>query len=295
MSFIERFVLGSLVCGIFSSATFADAILLENFATDPVTGGRATVSGNAGRFIYNSGNMTAAYDSQLATTKMVWSLGQTLTQNNSFSFDTRFKINSMVADPNQYMEMSFGLIHSSATGWDRPGGGTGPRSDLAWDVVTFDYFPNNTFFGPPSLVPTEINSDDGSTGYYSSLNSTFGQPTYLPTGGLPVGSYLNTSVSYDASTRLLKLSLFDDSLQPLNIINSNTTNTVQFNLPVGANFAVDSYGILLWQDTYNTTSSSFTSNVDFTNISVNTTVPEPSTLLGLALLMPAVLRRKKTK
>ncbi|MCC6682851.1 MAG: PEP-CTERM sorting domain-containing protein [Phycisphaeraceae bacterium] len=293
-----------------SWAAAAPALLSENFADDPVAGARATVVGDGSRFTFNAAGqtLTAAYDTLLPTSRMQWQLpgGTHLTQNDSFSFQTSFLIHSagFFADPFGYAQISFGLINSATTGLDRTGTPADATSDDCLDVATVDYFPNlSTFFPSPNVQPLIIESDDGNPltdafvglHYPTSLESALNGPGEAD---LPRDILLTAAFSYNASTGRVTLTL-DQNSSPLTINSEGEAGiggldgdiaTIQFDLPGGAEFDLDAFSILLWQDGWTFGSSSVTADVTFESFAVF--VPEPGAIALLAVSLLALWRRK---
>ncbi len=294
-----------------SWASAATPLLSENFADDPVAGARASVVGDGSRFTFNSADqsLTAAYDTLLPTSRMQWLLpGSThLTQGDSFSFTTSFNIHSanFYADPFGYAQISFGLINSASTGLDRTGSASDYTSDDCFDVASVDYFPNlSTFFPSPNVQPLIMESDDSDPltdafaglHYPTSLESALNGPGEAD---LPRDTLLTAAFSYDAGSRRVTLTL-DQNGSALTINNEGEAGlggldgditTIQFDLPGSANFDLDAFSILLWQDGWTFGSSSVTADVTFDSFAVFVPEPGAACLLGLGLL--TLIRRKQ--
>ena len=321
---LSALVLGSLAWAPSLSAPAWGAItplVEESFDTDPVTGGRAVVTaGDPSRFTFNNdGTLTAAYDSQLPTAKLAWDLGRTLHQNRDFSFTTSFTIQSagFEAQENGFAQIGFGLVNSITTGNDRAGGG--PAGGDAFDVVSFDYFPNVSTFSAQTLGVTVVESDTGN-GFFSVIDFPFGPESDLGAESpLRLDTPLTAHIAYQASARTLTLTVSTaGGLIPINLVGQgdsgggaggldDDTTTIENRLlqtsilfdGVGfQGFSVDQFALTLWEDTFRFPAevSSVKATVVFDQFSV---VPEPSSLvmagaLSLLLVVPRQRRRAVT-
>lgn len=295
---LPAIVLAIALVGVVAPASAA-TLLLEDFATDPIAAGRATTSGNAARFSAVSGGVVAHYDSTLPTAKLQWALPRSLDQSEDFDFEVDFRIASdnLVLDQNIGGQISFGLSNSLTTGDDRAGGTT----QDAFDVVALDYFPNiSPAFGGPSLGPSVVMSDNGGS-FFSRIEFPFGIESRLDVEGpLPLDVMLTARLSYESGPRRLTLHL-EGPGGPLDI-NSGAFGgpdvdnaTIQHTLPSSAAFSVDSFSLLLWEETFGF--STVRADVTFERVLVQDAlaVPEPATwallLTGLAAVgTPRVVR-----
>ena len=289
-------------------------ILSEDFSNDPVANGRAVIQSDDGsaasRFVTTGGTLTAAYDTSKQSAKLVFSLGQTLTQNDSFTYSTKLKILSSayaVDNTGGDAQIAFGLINSVTTGLNRSGSDT-TNADT-FDMMTVDYFPNvNPFFDSESITPTEFNSGTGNA--FDGINAPFNSESITDESGevgvLPRDTAFTFNLAYDASTRVMTVTLNDSSNHPVNINEvgdlgltggpDGNVDTIQYTLPPSAHFSVDSFGILLWQDGFDKEfsedhASSVIANVQFDQITVE--APEPTSLAVIVLPMAALSWRRR--
>jgi hypothetical protein len=294
-------------------------LLEEDFSTNPV--GDVDPS----RFTDNGdGTLTAAYNTELSTTKLLWSLpgGVTLTQNDRFRFETTFKIESQgfVADPDGFAQISFGLVNSSTTGLERTGYGEFDFDTFefiplipadTYDIATVDYFPNiSEWFPSPSLQPVVFGSDDGNpaTDAFSVVTTPTSRESALNDidsgeADLMRDVFMTVVFEYNPATRRVTLQLLNDQGVAL-VINSDAeagpggldglVTTIQMDLPHDAAFTLDSFALLLWGDSYVFGGPSVAGNVVFDHFIV--LVPEPGTLavLGLAIASTSLRRRPRT-
>ena len=248
---------------------------VEDFSTDPLGGGRwAVLDGDAGRFVYDSASQSlrAHFDTGLPTARLVRELGATVNQASSFRYTVDFEILSegFFWDPDGYAQIAFGLMNRSTTGPDRAGGNE--ALEKAYDILTFDYFPNiSPFWGGPTLSPTLINSPSAA-GYWGSFNFEAGRETRLNDAGelpLPLDTPLTAEVTYayrGATGRATLRVLQNETPLAINRwggadgdppawggVDGDPT-TISTTLD-GVGFAHDAFGFLLWNDSWALTSS----------------------------------------
>lgn len=253
---------------------FAGDGFVETFTDDPVAAGRWSIvpGENVSRFTYNAGagTIAAAYDTGLPTARLIRPLGRTLDENDSFICTVTFTIRSSGFFASTYAdaEISFGFLNTATTGPDRAGFSADPK---AFDVVTFDYFPNVTFYGGPSLVPTIIQTDAGQ-GFFSAIDFVSGSETELTDAGeghLPLDTPLNAVVRYRGDTQRATLRVLQGGT-PIMInagggLDGDSTTVTTPLTDVG--FEVDAFGLLCWKDTW-TNASIVMATLDFDAVEV---------------------------
>ena len=124
------------------------------------------------------------------------------------------------------------------------------------------------------MTPTVIGSRQaGQTNAFDNLRFPAGSASLIndfdEIGQLPTGTALTASLEYDGETRLLTLRLDG---QAINSDASNTdgdTSTIQYTIPAGIEFSVDTFAILCWQD-----SGGGTAQLSFTDLRVSTPSPQ---------------------
>lgn len=275
-------------------------VLEEDFADDPILNGRALVEGDGSRFTYGGGALTAAYDSSLPFTDASWALGQTLDGSESLRFTVEFLVSSdgfETLDGTDFsMQVAFGLTNSATSGPDRVFGTADPADD-GFDMLTFDYFPNNTNFSEPSLGSTIFGTQQNpGDSMFANFDFNFGPETELQSGlgeaPLPLDTVLTAIVEYDPVTGEMVLTMPG---LPINLDNAGgadgLTDTIQTTVTASP-FAFDEFSILLFQQSSAVPSTALVADVEFTSFSVES-IPEPTamTLLGLGSL--ALVRRRK--
>lgn len=253
------------------------------------------------RFVLNADStLTARYNSFLDTDKLLFPLARPLTSDESFTVTTRFKILSagFSAPSDQLGQISFGLVNLVTTGNDRSGSPT--TNGDTFDSVTLDYFPNVTpFFASPTLSPTVFaTAPTAGSPAFDVIYSVFGEQSALSAAGeapLPLDTFLTSHLAYDAAVHRVTLSLATDAGSLL--INAEggadgNNTTIQLQLPETADFRMDAYALTLWKDAWAFGVPSVQADVVFDSFAV-TAVPEPSTLILLALAAPLVARRRR--
>lgn len=262
-----------LACGIAAlagtlSAQAADIAWTESFLDDPVAANRFTIPGghDPARFSYDGGapSLTVHYNSSEPT---AWyqrpidaQTPRALGRCDDFELRVTLRIRSdgFIADPNAFAQIAWGLINSQTTGEDRSGGSAGPYS---YDLVTFDYFPNVSTFGGPTLGATILHTDTG-MGFFSSFDFPFGTESDIDSDLGDVGPALDTlhtaSVAYDSGAQTATLTL--DGPGGAVGINADGTGgaggpdgdptTIQTTMFVDAPFEVDTFALTAWEDTF---------------------------------------------
>jgi hypothetical protein len=230
---------------------------------------------SASRFVYDGAEQTvlARYDTALPTARLVRPLGFTLTESDSFCAKVRGRVRSenFFAHSSFNAQIAFGFLNLQSTGPDRTGFTATPK---AFDVVAFDYFPNITLFGGPSLGPTIIRSNLGQS-YFSSIHFGFGSETELADPGepdVPRDTPLTAELRYNPVLRRATVRLSANGVfLPINFGGGpdSDASTITTPLPAGG-FSVDAFGFLLWQDTnpFSGGATTVRADVEYASVSV---------------------------
>jgi len=135
------------------------------------------------------------YDTTLPAARIAMPIGQVLSMDADFDFGAILTIRSdgLVADPNGFSQIAFGLWNAATTGIDR----TGFPSN-SFDLLEFDYFPNVGPFGGPFLSPTVFGGNVAGNAFF---NFSF-QSSEV---SLPLDRPLLCQFHYDAASRRLNL------------------------------------------------------------------------------------------
>jgi len=256
----------------------------ESFADDPALAGRFSVPAghDAARFTHDAAKelLTVHYDTSLPTAWYVRPIDptsiRTLGPCDDFAFEVTFAIGSagFFADPNQFAQIGWGLINTQTTGLDRAGGSAGP---FAYDVTSFDYFPNvGPLFGGPTLGPTVIRSPGGS--FFGSIAFTFGDETDIDTmaGEQPIAfdQQFTARIAYDGTTRSSTLTIRQgQQYLDINVLGAGglggfdgDPTTIQTLLGPDDVFEVDAFALTAWEDTFNPYGASVIADVDVSEI-----------------------------
>lgn len=256
------FVAGGVVVLGLAAAAFAGGFD-ETFVTDPIASGRWTVlDGDGGRFVYDSlsHTLTAHYDSGLPTARLVRPLDAPVSDLRSFVFRVEFEIRGagFFARNDESAQIAFGMLNQAATGPDRAGGS--PAGGNAYELVSWDYYPNPNAWCWPSMAATVLNRDMG-TGYFGRLSFPFGAESCLSTpgeGSLPLDTPLTATVAYRAASRQAVVTVAAAMPLTINVEGQGGPGgpdgdpyTLQTaNTTPQPGFTVDAFGLLLWQDTW---------------------------------------------
>ena len=281
-SFLSRMVPVVFWLITLASTVRADDGFLESFADDPLAAGRWQMMNgeDAGRFAFDAAGHTlqAHYDTALPTARLVRPLNRILTPDDTFRCRVLFTVKSenFYADPYGFAQIAFGFLNSAATGADRAGGAA---SGYAFDIVTFDYFPNQSTWANQTLCTTVIAAPPSQTPtqdeYFGAISFPWGAESDL--GGeqdLPRDTPLVGEVSYDGFTNRATLRVFQNGV-PL-LLNDNggrdyDTTTIT-TVAAGRRFSLDRFGLLLWDDSYSGGTSSVKADVVYGQVEVNTYV-----------------------
>lgn len=234
----------------------------EDFATTPL-GTRA--NSPPGHAIYSDEKLEVAFDLATPTARTSWTLGKSLTDQDSFSCRVEFTVNAIDFTNSNFGQLSFGLINSATTGNTR----TSSPSD-AWDLLTVDYFPNEQF---ATFTPTVIGSQQpGQTDAFANLSFPSGSASLIndfdEIQQLPEDTPLTATLDYDAATRLLTLRLKDQAINADFTNTDNDVSTITHTIPMDIEFNVDSFAIICWNE-----SSGGTANLSFRKLQVTTPAP----------------------
>ena len=265
----------------------AELTFVESFDDDPIAAGRFVVRGDADRFIALPGALTALVDTKEPTALLLHPLERVVTP----AVELRLEVDLVILSDgfstiaNTFAQMAFGLVNSVTTGDDRVGGAAAD----GFDVMSIDYFPNvSPLFGGPTLGPIRIASERGQSLFEAIQNGfAFGPETDLTLEGpLPLDTPLTFVLHYvpssDATMQTLTLEVHSpDGPLPINREGQHlspggpdgdetTIQAVMANAP----FALDSVGILLWEDTFSGGRSTLTAAVRFDELRLRVHWPD---------------------
>ncbi len=284
--------------------------LTEDFSSNPFGNWSFGVGDNSNsQFTWNSaapavytgdavGSLSVHLDSSLPTARFQRPLGATVTDTDSFTLKTRFSFDVTSAGSSDFMQLAFGLVNSSLTGGNRTGTMPSFGDATTFHTVEFNYFPNVSTFGGPTLSPAVFGAQKGGSDAFGNFAAYFlseadlGDNTIGVTA-LPQSVTLEASLNYNGATKSLALTMNrvepDGSLTPLNIEQpplSLTTLPPFANYDAGFPFAVDALAIMAYRDAadFVPASVSLVADLTFQQFEFATAlVPEPG-LAGLLVL-----------
>ena len=342
-----------LVCSCFAVSAHATTVM-ETFGDDPVAAGRAAIeygpiggsapAGAPSTYVWNApGDFTLNLNTnwRLAggfpdtsnyvgdSSRLGWSLPRTYTQEDSFSFGASLTIHSLAATTEQYMQIAFGLVNSATTQLDRtghPDPGTGwSTGGNCFDSFEWNFFPNESSFGWPTLQQTVVGSDlfgpdaafwhmaanfnlpDGEDGGYDTLLAQeMADPTHPLFGnprGLPLGTAMAVTMDYDGPTRTVSMLITEAVSGAVLVDNITTLPDLDISAPIGgfgsvSSFAIDTLAIMnpqdgnAWGD-----DPSIVADITYENVWFNEAPPaaEPGALSILVVGAAGALRRRKKR
>jgi len=267
-------------------------------ALNPVSGFSVT---DPSRFADNTGStITAKYDTTAATAMLVFNFGQTFTNKSDFTLTTTFEnlipgsLSSSLAQV-----ASFGLINSKSTGNMR----TADSNDSSYNIITFDYFPCDSWGGNSyglTIIPSKEKGRDFYHHIYEPDSATKIDIDGMPGNGiLPVNQLITATISYTAATQRAELTLTSEEGLNVSLYADlfNAKNRYSGD-PILNIFSIDSFAITLWCDDWydEEWGDPMIGNVVFHSFSFTGTnyVPEPASLGILALgAMLMVSRRRR--
>jgi hypothetical protein len=171
-------------------------------------------------------------------------LGEFYTENDDFLFGVVVTIQSdgFHADPFGFHPISFSLVNSTTTGFNRTGNLSDFRADT-FDTLDVAYFPQvSPFFGGPFLSPAIFGQQETDDAF---SNFAFGTVEAV----IPLSTPVVILAEHLAGEQKLRIQAFDLSAegQPLLIPGA----LVEAGLSSLSGFAVDSMAITAYQDGFN--------------------------------------------
>lgn len=190
------------------------------------------------------GSLLARYDSTRPTTRAVATLGAVYTEQDDFVFGAIVTIRPEVleADPFGFHPITFSLINTATTGFDRTGTLSDFRADT-FDTVDVAYFPQvSPLFGGPYLAPAVFGSPISDDAFAS---FTFGSVPFEIAPGAP---HLITA-EHDADANRLVVSVWALGRGGLPV--PLPGGRVEVSLEGAGGFAVDALAITAYEDGFN--------------------------------------------
>jgi hypothetical protein len=226
------------------------------FETDPLADPAVRLEGSVfDRLAWNAdperfpgdrpGSLTALYDANLDPGRIGWSLPAPWTQDDPFVAAAAFVIDSDGFSAPGLFQISWGLWSSRATGFNR----TGNPENLAGDtfeLIEWDYFPGEIFGGPfysPALFGVANPESPAFPSLGSFANATF---AFL-TARLPLDEPLLAVIEHRPSDDAAVFSVFRITASGLLPV-SGAVAVVPLQFLSKRQYALDTFGLTLWQD-----------------------------------------------
>ncbi|MDL5050730.1 PEP-CTERM sorting domain-containing protein [Oscillatoria amoena NRMC-F 0135] len=296
-------VLAALTVSICSFSVKSQVNIVEDFSSDPIgttwtfgfgdnSNSQYSWANTAPAYTGDSnGSLTVLFDSSLPTARLQRNLGQSFDSTQSFTLSTVFSFSVVNAPNDQFMQFAFGLVDSAATGGSRTGNFFTSTPADTFSSIEFNYFPNATAFGGPTLQQVAIGGeafpgaeifDNWALGFGAAYDVT-----------LPQATLLQADLIFDSFSQMLDLNLYtvngDGSLSFFASVPSVNTSAL------APSFAFDSMAIMAYFDEYTTPMDpSLVGAMTFQHMSFTTPIPEPGTwlLLSVGLVCLLVCRKK---
>jgi hypothetical protein len=212
-----------------------------------------------GRFEWlRTGGVAVELDSNEPSARLITRLPWTLGGDASFRLVMDFSIANVEASPEDFFQISLGLVNQATTGLNRTGTALDAPPWFVDDADTFDavemaYFPNLTSFGGPFLQPTVFGARAGDSAFWNfaanfGASSDLGDNTGTQVRELPQAAPLRFEMTHDACRRTLTTRIFalshgraeelETGIEPLDLSVLHATGT----------FHVDALAIAAYHD-----------------------------------------------
>lgn len=230
-------------------------LVAEYFLTDPATSFDAVIAGEpAGRLTWQPddpafpgdvpGSLTALYDSSLPTLLFGLALQDTLDESRTFTAGAVLVIEpeGFVADPSGFAQISWGLWNSIATGLDRTG--TLETTADCYELVEFDWFPNQTAFGGPFISPAVFGVADPPGGdAFGNFSTLFDLEATLPLG-VPLLVVIEHRPGPDAAVAQVYRIVGEQEVTPVD----GAVALAPLDGLAPRQYELDAVGLTLWKD-----------------------------------------------
>lgn len=204
------------------------------------------------------GGLDLASDSTKPSARLIAPLPFTLDGSQNFRVEMDLVLDELVASPDDFFQVSVGLVSATTTGLNRTGTSLPVAPFFVDDADVFDavelaYFPNVTFFGGPFLQPTVFGRAAGPSAFWNFAanfgpSSDLGDNTGDEARELPQRTPLRFVMEHDACTAKLTTRIFDVSgkapreiatgIEPLDL---NLVNAI-------GTFSVDAFAVSAYFD-----------------------------------------------
>jgi hypothetical protein len=183
------------------------------FRHDPDREGLLVQGADDGRFAFTRGKpLVTTLDSNAPGSRLLAPLPFQLDGATSFVIEVDLALDDVEASPDDFFQVSLGLVNAATTGLNRTGTSL-PAPPFfvddadCHDMVEIAYFPNVTSFGGPFLQPAVFGGDVGSP--FANFAANFGSSSDLGDNGpgeiteLPQGVPLRVRAVHDACAQRL--------------------------------------------------------------------------------------------
>ncbi|MEI8341558.1 MAG: PEP-CTERM sorting domain-containing protein [Verrucomicrobiota bacterium] len=279
-----------------ASVTASALNIVEDFSTNPLLPGsgwtidQGTNSNNQLAWDSSAHALNVTVNSSLPTVRLDMPFGTTLTMDTDFTLTTRFSFSITSAPGDQLMQFAFGLVNNTSTGGDRTGSFSNFGSDNAFNTVEFNYFPNvSLIYGGPTVAPTVMGAQKGSSDSFGNSKSYYGTSDPLPSSTL-----LQATLDYVSSTKTVTLTVQQvNPDQSLSLLNTTPISVSS----ISPSFLVNSLAIMSYFDGFTSSGDpSLVGEMTINNMQLTSPVPEPSSLglvsIGIAGLFALIQRRR---
>ncbi len=176
----------------------------DDFSTDPFA--RWSIADGPGEGFGDNSNAQIAYDgtahellvhydSSQLTVRLQRSLEAVLTPDRAFKFSAVLRIDSLIAPPEDFMQVCVALTNSDTTGGVRAGASI--QSANTFDNLELAYFPNTSIFGGPFVTLSVQGSPQGAEHAFAHFGFTSNETA------LPVGEPMEWRGAYTPVDRLV--------------------------------------------------------------------------------------------
>ncbi len=226
--------------------------------TNPLAGSRVVLEGAAlERLTWNDGDapafpgdlpgsLTALYDASAGPGRVGWPLSGAFDQDDAFFAAAAFVIEPEGFSAPGLFQISWGLWNSGATGWNR----TGSASNLAGDgfeLIEWDYFPGR-IFGGPFYSPSVFGAANPDSPLFEPLGSFANASFAFALAELPLGEPLLATIEHRPGDGAVVFGVFRITAAGGLLPVDGAVATVPLAALSLRRYAVDTFGLTLWQD-----------------------------------------------
>jgi hypothetical protein len=246
--------------GAAAPASVSGAVV-EHFLSDPMTDPGTRLEGAAferaawqhDRPAYpgdRPGSLTVLYDARLEAGRIGFLLPRPFTQDDPFTAAAVLVLHSegLIADPDGFFQISWGLWNDGNTGLERTGSFTDFAGDT-FEMAEFAYFPNvSTFFGGPFLSPTLFGAADPDDPLLDLLGSFSNLSFASLELALPLDEPLLALMEHHPADDVLVVSVHRIGAGGRPLPLDGGVLSIPLDLLPHREFSLDTVGLTLWRD-----------------------------------------------